>query len=57
LDPNLFPVLETLYRRATVVCSFFMYNALEIIAYCDVAGWLAPFAILEAYDTPNVSTI
>jgi amino acid permease len=64
---NLFPVLETLrdctIRRAhytggaTVLCSFFMYNALGIIAYCDKAGSLGPVSILEAYDRSNVFTI
>jgi hypothetical protein len=64
---NLFPVLQTLRDctiprahytdGATAMCSFFIYNALGIIAYCDLAGSLAPFSILESYDTSSVFTI
>jgi amino acid permease len=64
---NLSPVLETLsdctLRRAhytgaaTVICSFVMYNALGIIAYCDKAGSLGPVSILEAYDRTHPFTI
>jgi amino acid permease len=64
---NLFPVLESLrnctLRRAhctgaaTVVCSFVMYNGLDIVAYCDKAGSLGPVSILEAYDMTNPFTI